>query len=239
MLWLGALPAVLVFFIIRGVSESPVWLERQRHLKKTEQQDRLSLVVLFDRSIVRTTLHTATLMGAFLFMYHSATFWYPTLLVQSHRETLPYLVAFNVAAIAGAVYVGRWSEGRLGRRGAATLATFIGIVSLPLYVWGSTESLLIVGALLMGFFGVGNFGVVPAYLNERFPTVVRAVGAGFAYHVGAGFGSLTPFIVGYLQDHGYSLPFAMTVCIATSATAVMLLIWLGPETRGSEFRPEH
>ena len=33
MMWLGALPALLVVFIIRGVEESPVWLERQRHLR--------------------------------------------------------------------------------------------------------------------------------------------------------------------------------------------------------------
>jgi len=239
MLWIGVLPAFLVFFIIRGVPESPVWLERQRHLKRTDQRDRLSIIALFDASIITTTLHTAALMGAFLFMYHSATFWYATLLTGMHRQTLPYMVAFNVAAVAGAVFVGRWSEGRLGRRGAATLATLIGVLSLPLYVWGATPATLITGALLMGFFGVGNFGVVPAYLNERFPTVVRAAGAGFAYHVGAGFGSSTPFIVGFLQDRGYTLAFAMTVCIAISGAAVMGLIWLGPETRGSEFRAEH
>ena len=238
MLWIGALPAFLVFFIIRGVPESPVWLERQQHLKQTDRRDGLSLVALFDPSIVKTTLHTATLMGAFLFMYHSTTFWYPRLLGQLHHQTLAYLVAFNVAAVAGAVFVGRWSEGRLGRRGAATLATLIGVLSLPLYVWGSTPAALIAGALLMGFFGVGNFGVVPAYLNERFPTIVRAVGAGFAYHVGAGFGSSTPFIVGFLQDRGYTLAFAMTLCIAASGTLVMTLIWLGPETRGREFRAE-
>jgi len=238
MFWIGVLPAFLVLFIMRGVSESPVWLERQRHLEKTEQRDRLSIVALFDGSIVKTTIHTAALMGAFLFMYHSTTYWYATLLGQMHRQTLPYMVAFNVAAVAGAVVVGRWSEGALGRRGAATLATLVGILSLPLYVWGSSGWLLIGGALLMGFFGVGNFGVVPAYLNERFPTFVRAVGAGFAYYVGAGFGSSTPYIVGFLQDRGFSLAFAMTVCIAASGTAVMALIWMGPETRGREFRAE-
>src|SRR5579862_7065778 len=41
MLWIGALPAFLVFFIIRGISESPVWLERQRHLKERDARDRL------------------------------------------------------------------------------------------------------------------------------------------------------------------------------------------------------
>src|SRR6266700_1486042 len=53
MLWIGALPAFLVFFIIRGVPESPVWLERQRHLKATDTRDRLSILVLFDAAVVK------------------------------------------------------------------------------------------------------------------------------------------------------------------------------------------
>ena len=35
-------------------------------------------------------------MGAFLFMYHSITYWYPTLLTQMHRPTLPFLAALNM-----------------------------------------------------------------------------------------------------------------------------------------------
>jgi len=69
---------------------------------------------------------------------------------------------------------------------------------------------------------------------------VRAAGAGFAYHVGAGVGSLTPALVGRFQDLGFSLPFAMGACIAGSGILVVALIWLGPETRGREFHPtEH
>src|SRR5262249_2489352 len=154
-------------------------------------------------------IHTALLMGAFLFMYHSITYWYPTLLGQMHRQTLPYMAALNVGAIVGAVVFGRVSEGPLGRRGSATIATFVGILSLPLYVCAGNTALLMIGALSMGFFGAGNFGVVPGYLTERFPTVARAVGAGFAYHVGAGLGSSTPFIVGMMQDSGYALSTAM------------------------------
>jgi len=209
MLWIGVVPAFLVFFIMRGVSESPVWLARQRHLRDHRQRDSLSLVGLFGPDVLETTIHTSVVMGAFLFMYHSITFWYPTLLGQMHRQTLPFLLALNVGAVAGAVAVGRLSEGRVGRRGAATISTFVGILILPLYVWSTSGALLWIGALAMGFFGAGNFGVVPAYLNERFPTVVRAAGAGFAYHVGAGVGSLTPALVGRLQDQGLSLSLAI------------------------------
>jgi MFS transporter, SHS family, lactate transporter len=235
MLWIGILPAFLVFFIMKGVKESPVWLDRQRHLKERSQKDSLSLVRLFQRDLVMTTLHTSILMGAFLFMYHSITYWYPTLLVQMHRQTLPYLAALNVGAIIGAIVFGRLSEGTLGRRGSATIATLIGILSLPLYVFTANTALLLVGALAMGFFGAGNFGVVPGYLTERFPTVARAVGAGLAYHVGAGLGSSTPTIVGMMQDRGYGLAAAMAACIAGAGTLVIILLWLGPETRGRTF----
>lgn len=235
MLWMGVLPAFLLLFMMRGVAESPVWLERQRHLDRERRKDRLSIIGLFAPDVVKTTVHTSLLMGAFLFMYHSITFWYPTLLTHMHRQTLPFLFALNLGGVTGAIAVGRWSEGAMGRRGAVTLSTLIGILTLPIYVWTTNAVLLWIGALLMGFFGAGNFGAVPAYLNERFPTVVRAVGAGFAYHVGAGIGSLTPALVGRLQDLGFSLPLAMSACIAASGTLVMILIWLGPETRGRAF----
>jgi MFS transporter, SHS family, lactate transporter len=109
------------------------------------------------------------------------------------------------------------------------------VLAIPIYVFTSNGVLLWIGALAMGVFGAGNFGVVPAYLTERFPTVARAAGAGFAYHVGAALGSFTPTIVGHLQDRGLPLATAMAACIATSGVLLIVLIWLGPETRGKEF----
>jgi SHS family lactate transporter-like MFS transporter len=235
MLWIGILPAFLAFFIMRGVDESPVWLERQRQLKARDEKDSLSLLRLFSPDLIWTTIHTSLLMGAFLFMYHSITYWYPTLITQMHRPTLPYLAALNIGGITGAFAFGRISEGVLGRRGSATIATLVGILVLPLYVFTQNSALLLAGALAMGFFGAGNFGVVPGYLTERFPTVARAVGAGFAYHVGAGLGSLTPTLVGMLQDRGLPLATAMAGCIAGSGALVILMLWLGPETRGRQF----
>jgi SHS family lactate transporter-like MFS transporter len=235
MLWIGVLPAFLVLFMIKAVPESPVWLERQRHLRARNERDPLSIARLFWRDVLPTTLHTSVMMSAFIFMYHSISYWYPTLISQQHRPTLPYLAAFNVGAIVGAVYFGRLSESRLGRRGSAAVATLLAILVIPPFVLATSSLVLWCGALAMGFFGGGNFGVVPGYLTERFPTIVRGAGAGFAYHFGAAIGSFTPTLVGVLQDRGLALATGMSICIAGSGLLLIGLIWLGPETRGTEF----
>lgn len=78
----------------------------------------------------------------------------------------------------------------------------------------------------------GAWGIVPGYLSERFPTEARAVGTGFTYHVGAGLGSFTPTLIGRLEDGGMGLPDAMLTCIVVASLLVLVMLWLGPETRG-------
>jgi SHS family lactate transporter-like MFS transporter len=233
MLWLGVLPALIVLWIGRRVAESPVWLARHRErLAGGHDASAFSLARLFDAGLWRTTLHTSLVMTAFLFLYQAISFWYPTLLGQMGRPALPFLLAFNGGAVAGNVICGRLSETRLGRRGAVSLATLVGVSALPLFVFPVAVPLMLIGAAIMGAFATGNFGIMPGYLSERFPTAVRAGGAGFAYHVGAALASVAPSLVGALVDRGWPLGTAMGWCIAISGAAVIGAMWLGPETRG-------
>jgi SHS family lactate transporter-like MFS transporter len=150
-------------------------------------------------------------------------------------RALPFLVSFNVGGVLGGIAIGRLSETRLGRRGASALATLIGFASIPLYLFTNQAPLIFIGAFTMGFFGTGNFGVAPGYLSERFPTAARAAGAGFSYQAGAGLASVTATLIGAMLDRGVTLTTAMSACIALGSLMVVLLLWLGPETRGREF----
>jgi MFS transporter, SHS family, lactate transporter len=87
----------------------------------------------------------------------------------------------------------------------------------------------------MGSCGIGVWGMAPAYLTESFPTSARAVGPGFAYHAGAAIASLTPTLIGYLQDRSISLPHAMAACTAIAGVVLTISVWFGPETRGRSF----
>ena len=238
MFWTGVIPALLVLWIRSGVSESPVWLARQRRLRDAGSAaftEHVSVLRLFRRDLWWATVQSSLLMGAFMFSYYSLSFWYPTFLREAGLSTLGHLIAFNLGAIVGMAFWGRASETRLGRRGAVSAGALIGVAVLPAYL-GSTDPLvLVIGAIVMGACGGGVWGMAPSYLTERFPTEVRGVGPGLSYHLGAALGSATPFVLGRLQDGGMTVGGAMSLCITVSGLLVATVIWMGPETRGRQF----
>jgi SHS family lactate transporter-like MFS transporter len=241
MFWVCIVPALLTLWIRSRVGESPVWLERQRRLQTAQQESGgitrtgLSLTRIFQRDLIGTTIQTTLVIGAFMCIYYSVNFWYPTFLIDAGRPTLPYLAAFNIGAIVGTAFWGRLSETALGRRGAVTVTVGLGIASLPLYLHGDSPLVLGLGALMMGAFGMGVWGMAPAYTTERFPTEVRGVGPGFCYHAAAAIGAMMPYVLGDLQDRGFVLVNAMSTAMVISGVLAVALIWLGPETRGRRF----
>ena len=240
MFWLCVIPALFTLWIRGKVPESPVWLARQRELAALSpearlQQPKLSLPRIFKPDMIGTTIRTTLVIGAFMCIYYSLNFWYPTFLREAGRPVLPYLAAFNFGAIAGTATWGRLSEGRLGRRGAATITVILGIAALPLYLHVTDSLWLGVGAALMGFFGMGVWGMAPAYSNESFPTEVRGVGPGFCYHAAAAIGAMMPTVLGFLRDQGFVMINAMSTAMVLSGIAAMV-IWTGPETRGRVFK---
>lgn len=242
MFWVGILPALFTLWIRAKVPESPVWIERQRRLREMPREKAgmgappgepgMSVMRIFRSDLIGTTTQTAILMSAFMFSYYSISYWYPTFLRESARPAFSYILALNVGAIVGMALWGQLSETRLGRRGAVALAATLGVMAIPLYLYGEGTAGLWAGALLMGSCGSGIWGMAPSYLSERFPTAARGVGLGFAYHAGAAIGAMTPALVGALQDRGMRLTDAMAVCIGISGLLVASMIWMGPETRG-------
>ena len=239
MFWIAIIPGLLTLWLTGKAKESPVWLERQRQLKANPRafasEPKFSLVRIFQRDLIWTTIQTTAVIGAFMCSFYSIGTWYATLLRLDGRPTLPYLVAFNLGAIVGTATWGRISEGRLGRRGATTITALLGVASIPLYLHTTIPALLGLGAFMMGAFGCGIWGMAPAYVTERFPTEARGVGPGFCYHAAAAIGSLMPIAIGSMRDQGMDLASAMSIPIAIALSCSATFIWLGPETRGRQF----
>jgi SHS family lactate transporter-like MFS transporter len=230
MFWTGVIPALLVLWIRSGVSESPVWLARKQHLNTTQKKDQISILRILKPDLFGITIHTSLILAVFMVSYHSTTFWYPTHLRQNGFHPFWFLIALNSGGILSGILWGRVSETRLGRRGAATFAALTGVAAIPLYLMSTNAFYAVVGAFLMGM-GTGMWAVIPTYLSERFPTAARGVGAGFAYHVGAALGAITPTVIGAMRDRGILLHTAMAYMIAAANTVAIALLWIGPETK--------
>ena len=237
MFWIGAIPALLVLWIRSKVTESPVWLAAHRDgSTAAARQARVSFTRIFGRDLIGTTIHCSVLAACFMVSYYSVTYWYARLLQLRELNTLPFILALNLGGIVGSAFWGGVSQGRLGRRGAVTCAAALGVAVSPLYLMSADTSVMLIGALLVGFGAHGMWGAFPSYITERFPSDVRGAGAGFCYHAGALAGSFTSYGIGHMVDTGWTLPAAMTVAIAVSGVAVALVIWLGPETRDRRFQ---
>jgi MFS transporter, SHS family, lactate transporter len=228
---LGAVPAVLVFFIRRGIEESPSWLE-QRALARVGDEP----VVTRGERNLKLAVYAVALMTAFNFFSHGSQDAFPRFLqVQHHFDTrlTALLTAIaNVGAICGGLLFGSLSE-RLGRRRTIVIAALLALPALPFWAFGSTPLILGMGAFLVQLAVQGAWGVVPVHLNELSPPAIRGTFPGFVYQFGnlLAAGNLN-LQVAIAESHRNEYSLALAIVVACSAIAITLLAAFGPERHG-------
>ena len=225
---LGVVPAILVFFVRRGIDESPVWQER----KSLPRAGALSVL----RSNVKLAVYAIALMTAFNFFSHGSQDAYPTFLkVQHHFDThlTSLLTAIaNVGAICGGLLFGSLSE-KIGRRRAIIIAALIALPALPFWAFGSAPVILGAGAFLMQLSVQGAWGVIPVHLNELSPPEIRGTFPGVVYQLGNLLAAINLNLqVRIAESHGNDYGLAMGIVIGTVTLAIILLTAVGPERRG-------
>ena len=230
MFMVGALPALLVFFIRRNVEESPAWKQRSRQPTRILEtmKGRWGLFI-----------YVILLMTAFNSFSHGTQDIYPTFL-QVQQKLPPEIVStiaiiYNVGAILGGLVFGTFSE-RIGRRRAIVLAALLTLPVIPLWAFSNNIVLLSIGAFLIQFFVQGAWGVIPVHLNELSPDSVRGTFPGFTYQLGNLFASKNGTIQATFAvslGNNYGLALAGTAAIVASAVAIITA--LGPEARGVKF----
>ncbi len=182
MFLIGALPALLVFYIRSGVEESPAWREG-RAAKVAGSHTGLSGLKRYAGPFLMLVL----LMTAFTSFSHGTQDLYPTFLEKGKHflpaETGKIAIIASIGALLGGICFGSISE-RLGRRSAIVIAALLAIPMVPLWSWSHTLPMLAVGGFLMQFMVQGAWGVIPAHLNELAPPAVRATVPGLAYQLG-------------------------------------------------------
>ncbi len=242
LLWIGILPALVCVYIRFFVKESNVWKENRQNQKSAVREVRVPLFTIFKRPLLRNTL-TACLWMCGQFLVYYSMFSVFAAWLQKDLKFGPAAVATpvalaNLVAFFGMGFWGHMAD-RIGRKLAIMIPLVIGCFVAPIYLFSSDLAFITVGFALQGWFSGAIYALQPAYLNERFPTEVRATAAAFCYHFGAILGGIVPPLLTYYaveQKMGFAMPMLFgTILGAVIAVSALLM---GPETKGTEFRSD-
>jgi MFS family permease len=230
--FVGVLPALVVFWILRSVHESEIWL-RQRAVGAS-----VSLRSLW-REDVRWNGILATAMNACaMFGYWGLFTWIPAYLSLPTAEggrgldltrTTLWLLIMGVGKWLGYSTFGFFADSA-GRRKSYVAYLLVAAALVPLYGLARSPAWLLVLGPFVAFFGTGFFSGFSAIASELFPTEVRATAMGLSYNIGRGLSAAAPGVVGLLAARlGLGSAFFLQ---AGAFLAAALLALALPETRG-------
>lgn len=236
---LGALPALLIFFVRRHVAEPNVSAEA-RSIEKAKG-DLPAIWEIFAPGILRTTVLAALASTGAQGGYYAITAWLPRFLTTERKLSIVsstgYLAALIIGSFVGYL-VGAWLSDKIGRRNlflifsVGAIAVVVTYTQVPL----SNEVLWLLGFPL-GFFASGYFSGMGPFLTELFPTRLRGSGQGFCYNFGRGIGALFPTLVGYISQL-LTLSDAIAIFAIVAYGLFFISAYALPETRGKVLRAD-
>ncbi|MFC5803904.1 MFS transporter [Streptomyces formicae] len=232
MFWTGALPALLVVYIRRNVTDAPEAAERRR-----ASSERGSFAAIFQSDLRRTTLFAVLLSTGVQGGYYTLATWVPTYLKSERGLTVVGTGAYLTFLISGAFIgylTGGWLTDVLGRKKNIALFAVLSAACILAYtnIPSGANGLLLVLGFPLGFCMSAIFSGFGSFLAELYPTAVRGTGQGFTYNTGRAVGAFFPTLVGFLAG-SWGVGGALVFGAVGYGLAVVALLGL-PETRGRE-----
>jgi fucose permease len=240
MFGLGALPALLIFFIRRTVEEPKV--SAQTRAIEEARDNKPAIWEIFKPAIARTTILAALLSTGAQGGYYAVTTWLPKFLTTERKLSIVgstgYLAALIVGSFVGYL-VGAWLADRIGRRNLFLIFSLGAIALVMTYtqIALTNEALWLLGFPL-GFFASGYFSGIGPFLTELYPTRLRGSGQGFCYNFGRGLGAIFPTLVGFISQK-MTLASAIAIFAIVAYCLLFLCAFALPETRGKVLQPEN
>ncbi|MDV6246956.1 MFS transporter (plasmid) [Rhodococcus opacus] len=236
MFFTGLLTAAFSFYVYRRTEESPLWHGRspERVAPKSPLRD------VFGKRYRATTLLNIAIAAGGATAYYLTVGFFPTLFGEnlglSKSASAVILIVANLGVIVAGALGGHLSD-RIGRRAVFLWLGIPNVVALPfLYLWlasldAESVVLITVIATLMAMLVMTGSAPTLIFLNERFPTDIRATGTGLSWNIGFAIGGITPAIVTAVSPEVSDIPVRLAIAIAVAAVVFLLAALRARETR--------
>jgi MFS family permease len=235
MFFTGLLSAIFALFIFYTLNESPYFLELQ---KRKAVVTKPPIKVLFAADYRRLTLLNLLIVTAAASMYYLTAGYLPTFLdVINH---LPKPVAAGILSWTGLVgaasciAVGQLSQW-FGRKPAYLAMSLLGmglaVFGVPFLAGATNRAYITLISLVFAAFA--NAQPTLIFLNERYPTVIRATGTSVCWNVGFAVGGMMPMIVTGVAPSVAKIPVSLTWSLLGMSVLLFISTIFVKETRGN------
>ena len=251
MFFTGIISAMLGLFVFNSLEESPLWkkLAAEKTAKAAANaQPNNSAPVEIVRSPLRTLFskdyRSILLINLFLTIgggsgYYLTSGYLPTFLkVVSHvpnNAAAAILMICSIAVLIASVAAGHLST-FIGRKSAFVWIGLIRLVALPalFLLLPTAQSITMTGVYAVMLSALGSAGYAPIliFLNERFPTAIRATGTGLSWNIGFAIGGMMPTAVSLVAKDASELPLTLAIFVGVISVIFLAGAFVVPETLG-------
>jgi MFS transporter, MHS family, proline/betaine transporter len=241
MFFSGLLSSLLGWFIFKNLEESP-YFKAQQHKKRTTNvaAPQSPVKTLFAgpyRNVLLLNLLITFGGGA---SYYLTSGYLPSFLkivngIPNNVSSL-ILIGASVGAFISALVVGALSD-VIGRKKTFLLVGVCMAVLLPLCYMGLAKTTdmttIALYALVIAFLGSAGHAPILIFLNERFPTELRASGTGLSWNIGFAFGGMMPTFVSLASAGPAQIPTSLSIFLVVIVAFYLIGALLIPETKGN------
>lgn len=238
MFFTGAIGAIFSYALFRRVEESPLF----RRLEEGEAAPSMTPVKeLFSETYVKVFVLNILVVFGGATMYYLTSGFLPTFLGKnvdmSKTDSAVVLIIASAVVVISATLGGHLSE-MIGRRRTFIAIGIVNFFALPLIylqMKGLTPDDMgpIIGyAVALSFLANAGYAPVLVFLNERFPTRIRATGTAVSWNVGFALGGMTPTLVTGVSPTVHDFPAVLAIVLACAGIIYLIGAAITPETRG-------
>jgi MFS transporter, MHS family, proline/betaine transporter len=145
------------------------------------------------------------------------------------------LIGASISAFISAVLVGALSD-QIGRKKTFILVGLCAVVLQPLCYLGLAKAdgmtAITLYALAIAFIGNAGYAPVLIFLNERFPTAVRASGTGLSWNIGFAFGGMRPTFASLASAGTAQIPMSLAIF----SCVIFVIYPIGADGSGNQRR---
>lgn len=227
--FIGIVPVIVGLIIRLKMPESYLWSD----IKKKKKLDLHPIKTVFTNKQYRHSFFLGVLaMTGIAWVYSLTLGFFPTTLPEFFGIGFPNFLYIVIVAILTSL-LGYFSSGyisdKIGRKKALYIFSGLAIILAFPTMYGmftGAYGILMAGFLasLLAFVTTGAYGVIPAYLSEKFPTKVRGTGVGISFNGGFIVGSWSSVIV--LAAVGAVNPLTNTTNVSTLHAALGSFWWI-------------